>query len=65
MKCVEDITGAFGDKMLNTVIKFQAAPAEKQTFEDDYFMVDHPEKGVGTDYYKLVEEIEKELKDND
>ena len=44
-----------------TTIANQIAPAEKQTFYDDYFMIDNPKTRVGKDYRSLVSEIRKEM----
>ena len=60
-ECVELIRRSFPDIVFNTTITNQIAPAEKQTFYDDYFMIDNPKTKVGKDYRSLVEEIRKEM----
>ena len=51
------IRNAFRDRVLNTEIRLQVSPAEKQSFDEDYFMVDHTEQPVGLEYSNLVNEI--------
>ncbi len=60
-ECVELIRRSFPDIVFSTTIANQIAPAEKQTFYDDYFMIDNPNTKVGKDYRSLVEEIRKEM----
>ena len=60
-ECVELIRRSFPDIVFQTTIANQIAPAEKQTFYDDYFMIDNPKTRVGKDYKSLVLEIRKEM----
>ena len=60
-ECVELIRRSFPDIVFSTTIANQIAPAEKQTFFEDYFMIDNPNTKVGKDYRSLVEEIRKEV----
>ena len=60
-ECVELIRRSFPAIVFDTTIANQIAPAEKQTFYDDYFMIDNPKTQVGKDYRSLVEEIRKEM----
>ena len=60
-ECVELIRRSFPDIVFSTTIANQIAPAEKQTFYDDNFMIDNPNTKVGKDYRSLVEEIRKEM----
>ena len=60
-ECVELIRSSFPGIVFDTTIANQIAPAEKQTFYDDYFMIDNPNTKVGKDYRSLVEEIRKEM----
>jgi chromosome partitioning protein len=60
-ECVELIRRSFPGIVFDTTIANQIAPAEKQTFYDDYFMIDNPETRVGKDYKSLVLEIRKEM----
>lgn len=58
---VQIIRETFGSSVFDTTIANQIAPAEKQTFYDDYFMIDNQKTKVGKDYRNLVDEIRKEL----
>ena len=58
---VDLIRKSFPDIVFDTTIANQIAPAEKQTFYDDYFMIDNPKTRVGKDYRSLVSEIRKEM----
>lgn len=58
---VDLIRKSFPDIVFSTTIANQIAPAEKQTFYDDYFMIDNPKTRVGKDYRSLVSEIRKEM----
>ncbi len=60
-ECVELIRRSFPGIVFDTTIVHQTAPAEKQTFEDGYFMIDHPNTNVGKNYRALVEEIRREM----
>ncbi len=60
-ECVELIRRSFPDIVFSTTIANQIAPAEKQTFYEDYFMIDNLKTKVGKDYRSLVEEIRKEM----
>ncbi len=60
-ECVELIRRSFPGIVFDTTIANQIAPAEKQTFYDDYFMIDNTSTQVGKDYRSLVEEIRKEM----
>ena len=60
-ECVDLIRRSFPGIVFETTIANQIAPAEKQTFFDDYFMIDNPKTRVGKDYRSLVEEIRKEM----
>ena len=60
-ECVELIRRSFPGIVFDTTIANQIAPAEKQTFYDDYFMIDNPKTRVGKDYKSLVLEIRKEM----
>ena len=58
---VDLIRKSFPNIVFDTTIANQIAPAEKQTFYDDYFMIDNPKTRVGKDYRSLVSEIRKEM----
>ena len=60
-ECVDLIRKSFPDIVFDSTIANQISPAEKQTFFDDYFMIDNPNTKVGKDYRSLVEEIRKEM----
>ncbi len=58
---VDLIRKSFPDIVFDTTIANQIAPAEKQTFYNDYFMIDNPKTRVGKDYRSLISEIRKEM----
>ena len=58
---VEEIRNVFSDYVFGTTIINQNAPAEKQTFVEDYFMIDDLNSKVGKDYRNLIDEIRKEI----
>ena len=58
---VDLIRRSFPDIVFDTTIANQIAPAEKQTFYNDYFMIDNPKTRVGKDYRSLISEIRKEM----
>ena len=60
-ECVELIRKTFSGIVFETTIANQISPAEKQTFYNDYFMIDDTKTQVGKDYRSLVEEIRKEI----
>ena len=60
-ECIELIRQKFSGIVLDTTIANQISPAEKQTFFDDYFMIDDQTTKVGRDFKCLVEEIRKEM----
>ena len=60
-ECVDLIRRSFPAIVFDTTIANQIAPAEKQTFDKDYFMIDNQKTKVGRDYRSLVEEIRKEM----
>ena len=60
-ECVEQIRKTFNDAVFESTIANQIAPAEKQTFFDDYFMIDDLKNSVGKDYRHFVSEIRKEM----
>ncbi len=60
-ECVELIRRSFPGIVFETTIANQIAPAERQTFYGDYFMIDNPKTQVGKDYRSLVIEIRKEM----
>ena len=60
-ECVELIRQKFSGIVLNTTIVNQISPAEKQTFFNDYFMIDDQTTKVGKDFKCLVEEIRREM----
>ena len=59
--CVDLIRNTFKDLVFETTITNQIAPAEKQTFFEDYIMIDNLNTKVGKDYRSLVDEIRKEI----
>ena len=58
---VESVKEMFSDYMFETTVANQIAPAEKQTFIEDYFMINNIKSKVGRDYRNLVDEIGKEM----
>lgn len=59
--CVDLLRNTFKDLVFETTITNQIAPAEKQTFFEDYIMIDNQNTKVGKDYRALVDEIRKEI----
>lgn len=51
------IRQSFSPKVMDTEIRLQVSPAEKQSFDEDYFMVEHTEQPVGQEYKNLIDEI--------
>ncbi len=60
-ECVDLIRRSFPGIVYETTIANQIAPAEKQTFFDDYFMIDNQKTMVGKNYRSLVKEIRREI----
>ena len=60
-ECVDLIRRSFPAIVFDTTIANQIAPAEKQTFDKNYFMIDNQKTKVGRDYRSLVEAIRKAM----
>ena len=58
---VESVKDMFSIYTFDTTVANQNAPAEKQTFIEDYFMINNIKTKVGRDYRDLVDEIRKEM----
>ncbi len=58
---VEGDRDMFWAYTFDTTVANQNAPAEKQTFIEDYFMINNTKTKVGRDYRDLVNEIRREM----
>ncbi len=58
---VESIKQVFSKYLFMTTIVDQDKPAEKQTFVEEYFMINDIKTKVGRDYRDLVDELRKEV----
>lgn len=54
---IDNIRQTFTNKVLNTIIREQPKPAESQTFNSGYFIVDDVKAKVGQDYVDFANEI--------
>lgn len=58
------IRQSFTPKVMTTEIRLQVSPAEKQSFDEDYFMVEHTDQPVGQEYANLITEIIEMFKED-
>ena len=58
---VQGVKDMFSDYTFDTTVANQNAPAEKQTFIEEYFMINNTKTKVGRDYRDLIDEIRREM----
>ena len=57
---IDAVREKYNDIILDTTIRYQQKPAEQQTTEDDFFVI-NTSSGIAEDYLNLVDEIERKL----